>query len=211
MPISVDTFEDASVVPGEVTNAERILWLLAAHDQHAFTRSEIADGTGVAPNSVGPVLARLKTDGVVRHRGRYWTLAANAGDDDRLPLSGEHSTDTPEGVDEGSNRHRAAFTAFAKRVTDHFANEITALYLFGSVARGAHAAHSDVDVLAVIADDAEFRRTDDRLLDLAFEVQLEYDVSIEVHTLPAADFTARKDRDEPFVRTVISEGEQYVG
>jgi predicted nucleotidyltransferase len=103
--------------------------------------------------------------------------------------------------------HRKAAAAFIERVRDSLDDAIEALYLFGSVARDSETAGSDVDVLAVIADDANFAAVDDQLLDLAYDVQLEYAVRVEVHAIQASEFAARKDRGEPFVRTVVEEGE----
>jgi Mn-dependent DtxR family transcriptional regulator len=40
----------------------------------AFTRSEIAAGTGEDANTVGTALSRLKDRGLVRHRSSYWAL-----------------------------------------------------------------------------------------------------------------------------------------
>jgi predicted nucleotidyltransferase len=210
MPISIDEFESESSDLGKRTNAQRILDFLSTHDDEAFTRSEIAGRTDVGPNSVGPVLSRLKEQGLVRHRGRYWALAEQARDDEQTGSQSVRLTEGSAADDESSTRHRNAATAFAERVTDQLEDDIDAIYLFGSVARQDDSAASDVDVLAVIADGASYGTTDDRLLDIAFEIQLEYDIPIEVHTMTASEFSARTERGEPFVRTVLRDGDRYV-
>jgi predicted nucleotidyltransferase/DNA-binding MarR family transcriptional regulator len=106
-------------------------------------------------------------------------------------------------------QHRAAATEFFDRVRNRVADDIVGLHLFGSVARGGATADSDVDVLVVIADDADYATVDEQLLDTAYEVQLEYGVRIEVHSLRASEFVARKDRGDPFVRTVLETGESH--
>lgn len=78
MAIDIETFENDL---DDSTNAERVLRFLAANDDKAFTRSEVADGAGVREASVSTVLSRLKDRGLVRHRGEYWAIT---DDDDRL-------------------------------------------------------------------------------------------------------------------------------
>lgn len=106
--------------------------------------------------------------------------------------------------------HREAASVFFERVLDHFDDAIDELYLFGSVARDTAAADSDVDVLAVISDDADYAAVDDQLLDIAYDVQLEYGVRIELHSIKAGEFATRQERGDPFIRTVVEEGEAGV-
>jgi predicted transcriptional regulator len=78
MPISADRFEsidagDGGPSPG--TNAHEILSFLEASADQAFTQTEIATKTGVNRGSVGPTLVRLREDGRVDHRGKYWRLS----------------------------------------------------------------------------------------------------------------------------------------
>jgi predicted transcriptional regulator of viral defense system len=83
VPISIDEFDDdpPSVLDiQEGSQPHRILAFLAAHDEQAFTQTELHDATGINRSSVGVVLSRLEDRGLVRHRGRYWAI----GDDDRL-------------------------------------------------------------------------------------------------------------------------------
>lgn len=77
MPIDIETFEAAPEDhlrdTGE-TNADRVMWFLAAHPDQAFTQSEIRDATEVKTGSISVVLSRLEDRGLVRHRGHYWAL-----------------------------------------------------------------------------------------------------------------------------------------
>jgi len=80
MPINIDRFEN---VPEDVldfkegTQPHTILAFLASHDEQAFTQTEIHDATDIPRGSVGVVLSRLEDRGLVRHRGRYWAIAAD--------------------------------------------------------------------------------------------------------------------------------------
>lgn len=83
MPINIDRFEDE---PEDIldfkegTQPHAILRFLAAHDDQAFTQTEIHEATEIPRGSVGVVLSRLEKRGLVRHRGRYWAI----GEDERL-------------------------------------------------------------------------------------------------------------------------------
>lgn len=80
MPIGIDRFEDESedvLDIGAGTQPHRILTFLATNEQQAFTQTEIHEATEIARGSVGVVLSRLEDRGLVRHRGRYWAVAAD--------------------------------------------------------------------------------------------------------------------------------------
>lgn len=102
--------------------------------------------------------------------------------------------------------HQEATTAFVERVRDRLDDTIDTLYLFGSVARHTATADSDVDVFAVITDDTDYVTVDDQLLDIAYDVQIEYGVRVEVHSSRASEFAVRRKRGDPLVRTVVEEG-----
>jgi len=83
MPINIDRFENGAgdaLDIEEGTQPHTILTFLATNDDQAFTQTEIHDATDIPRGSVGVVLSRLEERGLVRHRGRYWAIAA----DDRL-------------------------------------------------------------------------------------------------------------------------------
>lgn len=83
MPISSDRFEggpEEALELEEGTQPHTVLTFLASNDDKAFTQSEIYEATEIPRGSVGVVLSRLEERGLVRHRGRYWTIA----EDERL-------------------------------------------------------------------------------------------------------------------------------
>ncbi|MEM4780755.1 MAG: MarR family transcriptional regulator [Halalkalicoccus sp.] len=73
MPISIDDFS-AGRLPDGPSVPEQVVSFLAANDDKAFTRSEIAAGIDADPNAVGTALSRLKERELVRHRGNYWAI-----------------------------------------------------------------------------------------------------------------------------------------
>lgn len=221
MPIDRERLETGDAL-GDRPTGESVLRFLLEHDDLAYTRSELAAAIDAAPETVGTNLTRLKERGLLGHREPYWTITddhdlvrrtlrerygAPIGDDDAPGPRGDDETTTPDRGESDRSPHRAAARAFLHRVRDRFDGAIDDIYLFGSVAREAATGGSDVDVLAVVATDADYAAVDDALLDLAYDVQLEFDVRIEVHAIRASEFADRRDRGDPFVRAVLEEGE----
>ncbi len=102
--------------------------------------------------------------------------------------------------------HYEAASAFVERVRDRLGTSVDDVYLFGSVATGTATPESDVDVLVVVSSAAEYLDIDDQLLEIAYDVQLDHGVRIEVHSLTADELEDRRARGDPFVRTVLEEG-----
>jgi predicted nucleotidyltransferase/DNA-binding transcriptional ArsR family regulator len=221
MPIDIGRFEDGAGL-GEPSTSERIVRFLITHEDQAYTRAELANALDVKPETVGTNLTRLKDRGLVRHREPYWAFAGDRErarkilherdmDDLAALVSAPAGEANPgsQGPPEGSGFdgvHRSAASAFVDRIRTRLGDAIETCYLFGSVARGTESASSDVDVLVAVADEEDFETIDDQLLDAAFDVQLEYDVRIEVHSMPVGEFETRRERGEPFVRTIVEEG-----
>ena len=106
--------------------------------------------------------------------------------------------------------HAEAAAAFVARARSGFDEQIEALYVFGSTARGeARGIDSDVDVLLVLADVADRESTADALRDVAYDVMLEYGPVVELHVLTATEFRNARSRGDPFVDTVVREGRSY--
>lgn len=77
MPVSRDEFEELSAETLDVskeTNTRRVLSFLDRNPEQAFTRSEIADGTGVSATDLGEVLTYLEELRLVAHRSDYWAI-----------------------------------------------------------------------------------------------------------------------------------------
>lgn len=216
MPIDIDRFETAESLEAAPTSG-RILRFLRRNPDRAYTRSEIAAAIDADPETVGTNLTRLKERGQVSHRSPYWALPP--GDRSADDAEAETATDQPEparsvqtttGSNDRHGIHGRAADAFVEAVENELGEGIEAVYVFGSVARGTETERSDVDVLAVVADGVDFGAVDDRLLAIAYDVQLEHGVTVEVHTQRAEEFRERRDRGEPFVRTVVEEGVRRV-
>lgn len=67
---------------------------------------------------------------------------------------------------------------FVRRLRRTLAGNLVEVRLFGSEARGEATAESDIDVLVVVRPDEERVALEDRIIDLAFDVNVEFDVYI---------------------------------
>jgi len=118
--------------------------------------------------------------------------------------SREASTDSTAGA------HTAAAEAFATRATEQFDEELSELFVFGSTVRGeARGLASDVDVLVVLSETADSTTVGDALREIAYDVMLEHGPVVELHILSESAFRQSRRQNNPFVRTVVDEGQSY--
>lgn len=108
-----------------------------------------------------------------------------------------------------SRAHETAVDAFVDAVEDAELDDVQRLVLFGSVARGTHRSDSDVDVLAVLATDADVPATEERLRDLAYDVMLDHGAVFSIHGIAEPDLADRSEH--PFFDRVRAEGRTIYG
>ncbi len=103
-----------------------------------------------------------------------------------------------------SARDSDALQEFACRVRATMADNVVALKLFGSKARGDDAPDSDLDVLVVLREAGW--RAENRILDIAFDVNLAHDIYISPRVVAQAILDHPVWRITPFLRAVEREG-----
>lgn len=99
---------------------------------------------------------------------------------------------------------RRAVETFRERLRMTLGDELVALTLFGSKARGQDARDSDIDIMVVVGE-----RTPSlvrRVLDVAFDVNLTYDVYISPRVISASALQDPFWRATPFIQAVEREG-----
>lgn len=79
MPVEFDRYRPSDL-PNEGTNGRDILEFLAETPELGYRPSEIADELDIPRGSVGTTLRRLERRGLVRHKGEYWAINAEAYD-----------------------------------------------------------------------------------------------------------------------------------
>jgi predicted nucleotidyltransferase len=103
------------------------------------------------------------------------------------------------------NRRRA-LQRFVTRLRETLPRNIQEVRLFGSEARGEATPESDIDVLVVVQPDNERVRLEDRIIDIAFDVNLEFGVYISPRVLTTQMLNDPVRRETPFLKNVAREG-----
>ena len=103
------------------------------------------------------------------------------------------------------NRTRAT-SEFVRRLRRDLPANIVDLRLFGSEARGQASPESDIDVLVVVEPDADRVALETRVVDIAFDVNLEFNVFISPSVVTPAILNHPVWRESPFIETVLREG-----
>jgi predicted nucleotidyltransferase len=75
----------------------------------------------------------------------------------------------------------------------------------GSEARGEAGPDSDLDVLVVVQPDAERVALEDRIIDIAFDVNLEFGVYISPRVVTLGILNDPVWRETPFLKNVVRE------
>ena len=100
-------------------------------------------------------------------------------------------------------RHQGAFEAFATQARAELGNALLDVRLFGSVARGEATATSDLDIFALVRD----RSIEGQLHDIAFEVELEYELPVSLIIRTPQEYAAMR---ETRLSQAIEEGAHVV-
>jgi predicted nucleotidyltransferase len=109
------------------------------------------------------------------------------------------------GVSSVSNR-RPAVAEFVKRLREMLPDNILDVRLYGSEARGDATPESDIDVLVVVQPDSERNRLQERIVDIAFDVNVQFDVFISPCVLSPEILNHPVWGETPFIETIMREG-----
>jgi len=102
---------------------------------------------------------------------------------------------------------KKAVRELRRRVEREFPGALRQLLVFGSVARGTNAPDSDIDIL-VILENTDVPQTwtlEKKLRDIAFPVELEFDVVFDLKLALSRDLLDARGRT-PFMENVFGEG-----
>ena len=101
-------------------------------------------------------------------------------------------------------RDQAALTDFLKKVRSALGDRLIEAKLFGSKASGKDEPDSDIDVLVVV-DQARVE-LEDRVLDIAFDVNLAHDVYLSPRVVARAILEDPVWSITPFLQAIAKEG-----
>jgi predicted nucleotidyltransferase len=98
-----------------------------------------------------------------------------------------------------------ALAAFVERLRQTLAANVLDVRLFGSEARGEATPESDIDVLVVVQPDTERVALEDRIIDLAFDVNLAFGVYISPRVMTRGILNHPVWRETPFIKNITRE------
>jgi predicted nucleotidyltransferase len=102
-------------------------------------------------------------------------------------------------------KRRLALEEFVGRVRQTLSGNVLDVRLFGSEARGEATPESDIDVLVIVQPDTERVRLEDRVIDIAFDVNLEFGVFISPRVVTPGILNDPVWRETPFLKSVARE------
>jgi predicted nucleotidyltransferase len=102
------------------------------------------------------------------------------------------------------NRRRA-LTEFVTRLRQELSEHILDIRLFGSEARGEASPESDIDVLIVVQPDEARVSLEDRIIDIAFDVNLPFGVYISPRVVTQGILNDPVWGETPFIKNVVRE------
>ncbi|GIW42345.1 MAG: hypothetical protein KatS3mg076_2922 [Candidatus Binatia bacterium] len=102
-----------------------------------------------------------------------------------------------------SDRVRQIVEEYRARLAEILAEDLEAVVLYGSHARGDAEAGSDIDVLCVMRGPFDYGALIRKTAEAAAEISLKYDVAISTAFVTSQDY---RSRNTPFLMNVRREG-----
>ena len=104
-----------------------------------------------------------------------------------------------------ASRRRLAVEEFVRRLRQALSSNMLDVRLFGSEARGEATSESDIDVLVVVQPDMDRVQFEDRIIDIAFDVNLDFGVYISPRVVTPGILNDPVWRETPFIKNVARE------
>lgn len=101
-------------------------------------------------------------------------------------------------------RDKAALNDFVEKVREELKSNILGIRLFGSKAKGSSAEDSDIDVLIIISESDV--SIEDKIVDIAFDINLMHDVYISPRVISQAIMEHPVWKMTPFIQSLEKEG-----
>ena len=101
---------------------------------------------------------------------------------------------------------KLALEHFVNRVRQELRANVVDVRLFGSEARGEGTPESDLDVLVVVQPDDKRVALEDRIIDIAFDVNIEFGVFISPCVVTQGILSHPVWRETVFLENVLREG-----
>jgi predicted nucleotidyltransferase len=85
----------------------------------------------------------------------------------------------------------------------HYGDSVKDVVLFGSQARGDSDKFSDYDVLIILKNDYT-GKDENRLLDLCYDIDLKYDILLDVHIISNNELNTIRGKQPIFINAIKS-------
>lgn len=90
-----------------------------------------------------------------------------------------------------------------KHLIKNYSSKINDVILFGSRANDNYKEFSDYDVL-IILDENYSGKDENAILDLCYDIDLKYNILLDVHILSSAELSSTRGRQTVFVNAIKS-------
>jgi uncharacterized protein len=90
-----------------------------------------------------------------------------------------------------------------RHLTTNYGKSVKDVVLFGSQARGNFEEYSDYDVLIVLEKDYS-GKDESQILDLCYDIDLKYNILLDVHLISNSELTSIRGRQPIFVTALKS-------
>jgi len=104
-----------------------------------------------------------------------------------------------------ASSRQLAVEEFVGRLRQGLSNNIVDVRLFGSEARGEATSESDIDVMVVVQPDMDRVQFEDLIIDIAFDVNLDFGVYISPRVVTQGILNDPVWRETPFIKNVVRE------
>ncbi len=103
------------------------------------------------------------------------------------------------------NSIHPAIHAFKQKLFEQFGSRVVRFTVFGSYARGEHTPESDIDILVTLSGKVDWQ-LEFTIWDLAYNIDLAYDVILNVKVFSEEDILHTIHGRTPFMQNVMTEG-----
>jgi predicted nucleotidyltransferase len=101
------------------------------------------------------------------------------------------------------NDNTKILTNLKSHLITNYGNSIKDVILFGSQARGDSKEYSDYDILIILDKDYS-GKDENQILDLCYDIDLQYNILLDVHLISSTELTSIRGRQPVFVNAIKS-------
>jgi predicted nucleotidyltransferase len=94
-------------------------------------------------------------------------------------------------------------TQLKRHLVKNYSSKIKDVILFGSRVKGNYKEFSDYDVLIILDDDYS-GKDENTILDLCYDIDLKYNILLDVHILSNSELSSARGRQPVFVNAIKS-------